>query len=793
MINLKTARVWLSYLGVTLLLFVNTWVLNTSFERVSSQERLVKKISDTLTLVELIVSSVKDAETGVRGFLLTRRDSYLEHYNEAQLAAPIRLATLQRFTEGDQQSLDLLSIFNELIADEFSALSKAAKKDIRLNKQEVDKHLAEGKAVMDLIRNQAEEIKRIHRQKLSRYSERAEESRSIFFWALFGTSGLSWILLSFAVYQIHRNISRAFNESQKNETQAWSTLHLSEISKISSGEISSGEVASQVLNYLSLHTPLAAARLYQFENDIIKELGSFGIQEEAIKPNHGGLIKEARKKNSLWIIKDLPNDFWSITSGLGNAKPRVLVFMPLIFQSRTIALLEMASFEDLNEQYIDLFQGMKDILATNLSAAQSREDLQMLLKKSQALAEELQQQRVVMEQQVDELEKLRVAAEAANVAKSIFLANMSHEIRTPLASVMGFADLIARGEVPAHEIDDCAASIRRNGNLLLRLIDDILDLSKIEANRIEMEKTDSSIIEVLEDVDSTLSFKAREKGITLRFKNPENYETNHVFDPIRLKQILLNVIGNAVKFTPRGEVVVTTEITPNSPTSDVIRLTVQDQGVGIALDSMERLFHPFGQADATVKREYGGSGLGLVISRRLAKAMGGTVRILSSVIGQGSVFEIIVILDRSEKTSIVKSLRKKSAQEARPMEVSLSDRRILAVDDARDNLILIEMFLRNTKAEIVFANNGLEALDAYKKQSFDLVLMDIQMPKMDGLEATEEIRKLNTEVPIIALTAHVGQSEYDSCIQAGCNDVLLKPISKNHLIEIVQKSLSSGV
>ncbi len=789
--NLKTARVWLSYIGVTILLFVNTWVLNTSFERVSSQERWVKKTSDTLTLVELIVSSMKDAETGVRGFLLTRRDSYLEHYNEAQLAAPIRLATLQRLTEGDQQSLDLLSIFNELIADEFSALSKAAKKDIRLNKQEVDKHLAEGKAVMDLIRNQAEEIKRIHRQKLSRYSERAEESRSIFFWSLFGTSGLSWLLLSFAVYQIHRNISRALNESQKNEIQAWSGLHLSELSKISSGEISSKEVASQVLNYLSLHTPLAAARLYQFEGSGIEELGSFGIPESAIKPNHGGLIKEARKKNTLWIIKDLPDDFWAISSGLGSAKPRVLVFMPLIFQSRTIALLEMASFEDLNDQYIQLFQGMKDILATNLSAAQSREDLQELLKKSQTLAEELQSQRALMEQQVKELEKLRVAAEAANVAKSIFLANMSHEIRTPLASVMGFADLIARGEVPPHELDACASSIRRNGNLLLRLIDDILDLSKIEANRIEMERADSSIIEVLEDIDSTLSFKAREKGISLRFNTPENYDKNHVFDQIRLKQILLNVIGNAIKFTARGEVVVSTEITPSSAASDTVRITVKDQGVGIALESMERLFHPFGQADPTVKREFGGSGLGLVISRRLAKAMGGDVRIISSVIGQGSVFEIVVILDRSDKKSIAKSLRKKSAQEARPIEVNLSDKRILAVDDARDNLILIEMFLRNTKAEIIFASNGLEAIDAYKKHSFDLVLMDIQMPKMDGLEATAEIRKLNSNIPIIALTAHASQAEYDSCLKVGCNDVLLKPVSKNHLIEVVQKSLIS--
>ena len=402
---------------------------------------------------------------------------------------------------------------------------------------------------------------------------------------------------------------------------------------------------------------------------------------------------------------------------------------------------------------------------------------------------ELQRQKKLMELQLEELERLRIAADAANLAKSQFLANMSHEIRTPLAAVMGFAQLIARGEVPEEEIDECADSIRRNGNLLLRLIDDILDLSKIEANHLEMELQNFSLKDVLEDIEATLSFKAREKAIQLRFNRPELHKQGHVFDPTRMKQILLNIIGNAIKFTTKGEVSVDVVMTPVSPTHDKLSVIVKNSGIAITPEQAIRLFQPFGQAEASVKRKFGGSGLGLVISRQLAQAMGGDVVLLKTQEENFTEFEITAVLEQSSKIDMDPLAIRKSTFEAEEIYANFNGKRILAVDDARDNLVLLEMFLRGTNCVLTFARNGLEAVELCRAHKYDIILMDIQMPKMDGIEATGVIRSLGNKKPIIALTAYTTRKEFDHCIKAGCNDALIKPVSKQNLIKALQHYL----
>lgn len=405
---------------------------------------------------------------------------------------------------------------------------------------------------------------------------------------------------------------------------------------------------------------------------------------------------------------------------------------------------------------------------------------------------ELKRQRHLMQLQLQELERLRIAAEAATVAKSQFLANMSHEIRTPLAAVMGFADLIAKGEVPEQEIDECASAIRRNGNLLLRLIDDILDLSMIEANRLEMEMEAYSLKELLTDIESTLAFKAREKGIQLHFFRPEFNVQGHIFDPIRMKQILLNIIGNAIKFTHRSDVDVTVEITPRCDTHDLLSVKVKNGGDGFSKEQADRLFQPFTQADASVKRKFGGSGLGLIISRQLARAMGGDITILSSEVGVGAEFEITAILERSTDTNTLLPPLRKVGFENLQMKTSFPGKKILAVDDARDNLILLEFFLRGADTHLTFAINGQEALDLCRNNKFDIILMDIQMPKMDGLEATKGIRLLGLKIPILALTAYANKTEYDKCRKAGCNDVLTKPLNKDNLLRAINYYLEDA-
>lgn len=407
---------------------------------------------------------------------------------------------------------------------------------------------------------------------------------------------------------------------------------------------------------------------------------------------------------------------------------------------------------------------------------------------------ELAQQRQLLQSHVRELERLRLEAEAANIAKSQFLANMSHEIRTPLAAVMGFAELIARGTSSREETEECIEAVRRNGKLLLRLIDDILDLSKIEANRMELEQTEFDLSDVLHDIQSTLSFRAQERGIALTFDVQTTGKTLYKSDPTRVKQVLLNIIGNGIKFTSNGTVAVTVKVEAEQSDAlqhdshDMLTVRVTDQGVGLTSEQAERLFQPFGQADPSTRRHFGGSGLGLVISRQIARAMGGNIRLLDSKPGQGSTFEIQLSLERSAQPAMSDVAISRAARRASGIEdaedlATLMGKRILAVDDSPDNLTLIAMFLRDSGAELSYADSGNKAIGEVKKQDFDIILMDVQMPGMDGHQATEEIRKMGFKKPIIALTAHAIRSEHDKCRKSGCNAVLTKPITRANLLK----------
>lgn len=406
---------------------------------------------------------------------------------------------------------------------------------------------------------------------------------------------------------------------------------------------------------------------------------------------------------------------------------------------------------------------------------------------------ELAQQRQLLQSHVRELERLRLEAEAANIAKSQFLANMSHEIRTPLAAVMGFAELLARGTSTPEETEECVDAVRRNGKLLLRLIDDILDLSKIEANRLELEQADFDLIEVLHDIQSTLSFRAQERGIALKFDVKSDGLTVYKSDSTRLKQVLLNIIGNGIKFTNSGTVRVDVSVGRENPdslrhdTHDRLTVRVKDQGVGLTSEQAERLFQPFGQADASTRRHFGGSGLGLVISRQIARAMGGNIRLIESKPGEGSTFEIHVQLERSATAAGHQNAASAQAVHATRSEAeeahALNGKKILAVDDSPDNLTLISMFLRESGAELSFAESGNKAIGEVRSKEFDIILMDVQMPGMDGHQATEEIRRLGFKKPIIALTAHAIRSEHDKCRKSGCNSVLTKPITRANLLK----------
>lgn len=409
-------------------------------------------------------------------------------------------------------------------------------------------------------------------------------------------------------------------------------------------------------------------------------------------------------------------------------------------------------------------------------------DVNMVRAKVQIFVE-MAKQRELLQRHVRELQQLRIEADVASLAKSQFLANMSHEIRTPLAAVMGFAELATRNEVSSADKNEFASAVKRNGLLLMRLIDDILDLSKIEANKLEFEHTDFDLNEVLLDVDSNMAYRARENNVTMTFNLPKTVECKYVSDPVRIKQILLNIIGNAIKFSQGGKVDVDVNLQPQKNDLDRLIIRVKDTGVGLTPEQAVRLFQPFAQADSSTTRQYGGSGLGLVISKQIACALGGDIKLVSSKPGKGSLFEIQMTLKRDALLINSKTKSQTAKDNQNTKSRSLEGYKILAVDDSPDNLALLKHYLKESGIELSLVDNGATALDEVAKKNFDLVLMDVQMPLMDGHETTAKMRKLNFNKPIIALTAHALQSEHEKCRQAGCDSVLTKPISKVKLIE----------
>jgi PAS domain S-box-containing protein len=390
----------------------------------------------------------------------------------------------------------------------------------------------------------------------------------------------------------------------------------------------------------------------------------------------------------------------------------------------------------------------------------------------------------------DELKTAKIEAEVANETKSAFLANMSHEIRTPLGAVIGFSELLAEDNISPAERAHTIEIIKRNGRLVSTIINDILDLSKVEAGKMEIERVSINLMETVNDIAALLNLEATGKGIQLNVYSDPLIPKSIKTDPTRLRQILFNVVGNAIKFTQKGSVNV--KIGRGSDPTQ-IEFTIQDTGTGIAAEQAKRLFSPFTQADVTTTRKFGGTGLGLVLSKKLANALGGDAQLTQSQLGTGSTFIITIEHGQSDD----KFLANAQTDENRPAKVQtprnfdkvgeLTGQTILVVDDSPDNLALVKWILKMAGANVVTANNGREGIEKAISENVSTVLMDLQMPGMDGYEATRELRKQGFIRPIIALTAHAMKEERKRCLESGFNEHITKPIDKKNLIQLLSE------
>ena len=380
-------------------------------------------------------------------------------------------------------------------------------------------------------------------------------------------------------------------------------------------------------------------------------------------------------------------------------------------------------------------------------------------------------------------------AEQANQSKSNFLSNMSHEIRTPLTAIIGYSEILSLDGADLEKNNKVVASILRNGRHLLQLVNDVLDISKIEANSFEVEFINVYPVEILSELDSVFYAKAASKNIQFKinyeFPVPQYIKS----DPTRLKQILINLCSNAIKFTEQGEVVV--DVSADLKKSEIY-FDVIDQGIGMKPDIIEKVFMPFVQADSSTTRKFGGTGLGLAISNELAEKMGGCL-VCESVVNQGTRFTLslpigeldVAVIDSQEQLE-------KNDSDVSADEIYKLSGRVLLAEDNPDNQKLISMFINKTGANVTIAMNGEEAVQKALLHNYDLILMDMQMPVLDGLEAVKKLRYSGYLKPVVMLTANVVEKNRQICLEAGADDFLSKPIETSMFFRTLNKYLSKS-
>jgi PAS domain S-box-containing protein len=411
----------------------------------------------------------------------------------------------------------------------------------------------------------------------------------------------------------------------------------------------------------------------------------------------------------------------------------------------------------------------------------------------------------------EDLKTARDAAEAANQSKSAFVANMSHEIRTPMTAILGYADLI-RDMIENPEAVSHLQTIRRNGAYLLEIINDILDLSKIEAGKLDIEMERFQPARLIEDVRSVMEVRATEGGLKLEVEYDGELPKVIESDAKRLKQILINLVGNAIKFTEAGHVKIRVRFesgigfqTVSETSNDkleaypTLHFDIIDTGIGMSDIQQERLFKPFSQGDASVTRNFGGTGLGLAISQRLAEMLGGEIT-ASSTEGVGSTFMVTIATGNLKNIELV-DYASEFADPPKHIEPTTNEAisigcHVLVVDDRRDIRFLTKRLLTKAGATVDECEDGQFAVDhitdcLHKSNCPNLILLDMQMPNMDGYEAARALRELGYTGPIIALTADAMQGDMSECIAAGCNDYLSKPIDAIRLVQMVQKFTES--
>lgn len=391
-----------------------------------------------------------------------------------------------------------------------------------------------------------------------------------------------------------------------------------------------------------------------------------------------------------------------------------------------------------------------------------------------------------------ELDERASSLKSANEAKTRFLSNMSHEIRTPLGVIQGFADIALDPDLDATERAIYLITIKRNAASLTHLIGEILDLAKIEAGKIEIEKARFSLTDMINDISDAFSLQIRNKGLTYQYSASDNFPEFVTSDAMRIRQVLINVISNAIKFTERGGIAIKAQLSPEGATDqeNQIEFYISDSGIGLTGEQQLRLFEAFMQADSSTTRKYGGTGLGLNLSKHLSHSLGGDLVLHQSVINKGSTFKFTFdagkLTHRDFPTKVIPCAATRELNQTRKLK-KLDGMNLLLVEDSPDLQMLCTRALMNAGASVDIASDGLQGVQKAKSGKYNVILMDIQMPLLDGIEATKSLRSSGELLPIIALTAHAMKEDRENALKIGFTDYLTKPLDLRILVDTIAR------
>ena len=620
---------------------------------------------------------------------------------------------------------------------------------------------------------------------------------------------------------INQMISNLKDTTQKNTEQDWLKTNLAKFSSMMQGQRSITAVAQLIMSEL---TPLVDAQLGAFfmsEQDnseiALNLIASYAFDERRNLSNRfqlkQGLVGQCAYEKKRILLRKVPDDYVYVSSSLGESKPINVVVMPVLFEGDVKAVIELASFHPFTANYLNFLDQLMDsigVVLNMISSSMRTEELLQELKRSnaelEAQATELEEKAKLLEIKNHEVElaslSLEEKAEQLSLIskyKSEFLANMSHELRTPLNSLLILSRMLSENKDTnlSPEQVKYAATIYAAGNDLLALINEILDLSKVEAGKMPIHPSSFELHEVQDMLEQTFRPVAEHKSLGFTIEVAEHMPTSMFTDLNRLQQILKNLLSNAFKFTNKGKVTCRVQLagsdTPASlfkSTSPIIRFSVLDTGIGIPKDKQKLIFEAFQQADGTTSRKYGGTGLGLTISREIARLLGGIIEV-ESTYGKGSVFHLYIPQHYAgvETPTMMLQIEESPNELLRlPENANFKGCKILIVDDDMRNIYTMTCLLETYGMRVHYAENGRLALEKLKENpDTDLVLMDTMMPEMDGLEATTSIRQISefSTLPIISLTAKAMKGDREKCLMAGASDYITKPVDTEQLLALM--------